>query len=311
MLPASSSIDSLQGFIRQFGVADSGDALAILRSLGLSINEALSGAVQTQRSDLQSRIDRLELRRQQLDRLATGEPIGDFIAWPVDEANALRASLSSPDDPDGPFGPFETFVRFQRELITDSGTTTEQGTTIAGQADWLSDYTRSTNAQGQVVWTKVDSEAGETIVFTELETLAGVPKQDVDQLKFSLIMDIAQTVLSTFTQSTQLRYTLVEWLGEVRIDERWMKFARSTEERRSDAQLAAVKQELTALLERLHDIGREAVDLPLLSTPGSGVPGAPPSPAPSPFPSPSTDSGEPTREDPPRRGVSRPDAPGG
>lgn len=305
MLPASSSIDSLQGFIRQFGVADSGDALAILRSLGLSINEALSGAVQTQQSDLQSRIDRLELRRSQLDRLVAGEPIGDFIAWPVDEANALRAIWSTPDDPDGPFSPFETFVRYQREVFTASGTTTEQGTTIASQADWLSEYTHSTNAQGQVVWTKVDSDTGETIVFTELETLAGVPKQEVEDLKFSLIMDIGQLVVSAFSQSTQLRYTLVEWLSDVRIDERWMKFARRTEDRRSDGQLDAVKQDLTLLLERLHEIGRETVDVPVLPRSDGGVPGMPLSPALW------TERSEPIREDPPRRVVSRPDSHGG
>ncbi len=262
MTPVSTSLDSLQGFIRQFGVADSGDPLAILRNLGLQINEAMAGAVDTRSTDLQARIDALQQKSDLLDRLAAGEPLGDFIVWPVDEANALRAALATPTS--DPLSPFETFVRYQREVISvGGGTTTEQGTTIASQADWLSDYTRSVNEFGQVVWTKVGG-GGETVVFTELETLAGAPAPQVNAAKGELVLEMSQLIVNVATETQRLRFTLQEWLTDVRIDERWMQFARRTEDRRSDAQLDTQRQELRTLIERLHELGRESVPLPPL-----------------------------------------------
>lgn len=259
MTPVSTSLESLQGFIRQFGVADSGDPLAILRNLGLQINEAMAGAIDTRKSDLQARIDALQEKGDLLDRLAAGQPLGDFIVWPVDEANALRAALATPGS--DPLSPFETFVRYQREVTTIIGTTTDQGTTLASEADWLSDYTRSVNELGQVVWTKVGS-VGETVVFTELETLAGAPAARVNHAKDDLALQMSQLIVSVATDTQKLRFTLQEWLSDVRIDERWMQIARGTEERRSDARLDTQRQELTALLDRLHEIGQERVDLP-------------------------------------------------
>ncbi|NIM42003.1 MAG: hypothetical protein GTN86_12615 [Xanthomonadales bacterium] len=265
MTPVSTSLDSLQGFIRQFGVADSGDPLAILRSLGIQINEAMAGAVETQKTDLEARLAALKTKGELLDRLAAGEPLGDFIVWPVDEANALRAALATPTS--DPLSPFETFVRYQREVIAAGGgsTTTDQGTTIASQADWLSDYTRSVNEFGQVVWTKVGAGGGtlgETIVFTELETLAGAPAPRVNAAQGELVLEMSQLVLGVAAETQKLRFTLKEWLSDVRIDERWMQFGRRTEARRSDAQLDTQRQELLALLERLDELGHESVEMP-------------------------------------------------
>ena len=262
MTPVSTSLESLQGFIRQFGVASSGDPLAILRNLGLQINEAMAGAVGTQKTDLQARIDRLQETGDLLQRLAAGEPLGDFIVWPVDEANALRAALATPTN--DPLSPFETFIRYQREVVTIVGTTTDQGTTLASEADWLSDYTRSVNELGQVVWTKV-SDVGVTLVFTELETLAGAPVSRVEAARNELALETVRLTVGVVNDTQKLRFTLQEWLSDVRIDERWMQFARRTEERRSDAQLDTQRQELRALLDRLHEIGQEPVEMPPLA----------------------------------------------
>jgi hypothetical protein len=245
-------VDSLQSFVKTFGIADCGDPLAVLRSLGLSINEAMASAVGGIGADLEIGLSRLEQWGDLLARLQAGEPIGNFLAWPVEEASALRSALQATfGDTDYPFGPFETFIRYQREVTTVSGTTTEQGTTIAAGADWLSNYTRSVNELGQVVWTSVSGTGGETIVFTELATLSGVPASQAQAAQGRLVIDIAQLVVDVHSNEQKLRFTLQEWLTDVRIDERWMQFARRTEERRSDAQLDTSRQELGALLERL------------------------------------------------------------
>lgn len=298
MNPVSTSLDSLQGFVRQFGIADSGDALAVLRSLGLSINEAMAGAIGTQNTDLEDRIQRLAHSRELLERVAAGRPMGGFVAWPVDEANALRSAFTPPDDP---FGPFETFIQYQREVIAADGSrTSETGSTIASQANWLSDYTRSVNQLGQVVWTQVGGgDAPETIVFTELETLQGVPEARVQALEVRLVLELGSAVQALVAGSTQLRYTLVEWLGEVRVDERWQKFGRANEERRSDAQLDTRRQELAALLERLHEIGQEAVGQPPSYPPAGAVLRAVPPP-------PAADEAPPPRGEPVHRATPRP-----
>ena len=265
MNSVSPPVDSLQSFIKTFGVADSGDPLAVLRSLGMSINEAMAGAVGGISDDLEVRLNRVEQRGELLTRLQAGESIGDFMVWPADEASALRTTLlASFGDPDYPFGPFETFVRYQREVTTASGTATEQGTTIADQADWLSDYTRSVNELGQVVWTSVSGSGGETIVFTELETLSGVPAPQAQAAQERLALDIVQLVVDVQADTQKVRFTLQEWLTDVRIDERWMQFARGNEERRSDARLDTQRHELRALLDRLHEIGQEPVEMPSL-----------------------------------------------
>lgn len=259
-------VDSLQSFVKTFGVADCGDPIAVLRSLGLSINEAMAGAVGATGDDLEARLNRLEQRGDLLARLQAGEPIGNFLAWPVEEASALRGALQAAfGEPDYRFGPFETFVRYEREVTTASGTTTEQGTTIADRADWLSNYTRSVNELGQVVWTSVSGTSGETIVFTELETLSGVPASQAQAAQGRLVMDIAQLVVDVYAVEQKVRFTLQEWLTDVRIDERWMQFARGNEERRSDNQLATQRQELTTLLERLRVLGQEPVNMPVYS----------------------------------------------
>lgn len=278
MHPVSTSLDSLQGFIQQFGIADSGDALAVLRSLGLSINESMAGAIGTQGADVEAQIKRLQQTRDLLDRVSAGEPVDGFIAWPADEADALRGAFPAGDDP---FGPFETFTQYQRQVLSADGTsTTEQGITIASQADWLSDYTRSVNDQGQVVWTQVVDNGGtpEVIVFTELKTLKGVPEATANALEFRLATDIANATQSLYAGTNQLRFTLVEWLSDVRIDERWQKFGRDTEARRSDARLDTQRQELAALLERLREIGREGRPMPPPPPEAPTIAGAQPAP---------------------------------
>lgn len=302
MNPVSTSLDSLQGFIQQFGIADSGDPLAVLRSLGLSINEAMAGAIGTQGAGVEDRIKRLQDTRDLLVRVAAGEPVDGFIAWPADEADALRSAFPAGDDP---FGPFETFIQYQRQVLSADGTsTTEQGTTIASQADWLSDYTRSVNDQGQVVWTKVVDNGGtpQIIVFTELQTLKGVPESTANALEFRLATDIANTTQSLYAGTNQLRFTLVEWLSDVRIDERWQKFGRDTEARRSDAQLDTQRQELAALLERLHEIGREGVPMPPPPPEAAVAAGTPPTPP--------ANGTERTDDEPPRRVTARTDSQG-
>lgn len=278
MNPVSTSPDSLTSFVQQFGgIANSGDALAILRNLGLSINEALAGAIETQGADLEDKIKQLQQNRDLLDRVAAGESVDGFVVWPAGEADALRSAFPTGDDP---FGPFETFIQYRRQVLAADGTTTtDEGTTIASKADWLSDYTRSVNDQGQVVWTKVvDGDTPEVIVFTELKTLKGVPESTANALEFRLATDIGNATQSLYTTSNQLRFTLVEWLGDVRIDERWQKFGRDTEARRSDAQLDTQRQELRALLDRLHEIGREGIATPPPPPEAAVVSGAQPAP---------------------------------
>lgn len=305
MNPVSTSIDSLQGFIQQFGIADSGDALAVLRSLGLSINEAMAGAIGTQGADVEAKIKHLQQTRDLLDRVVAGEPIDGFITWPADEADALRGAFPSGDDP---FGPFETFIQYRRQVLSADGTsTTEEGTTIASKADWLSDYTRSVNDQGQVVWTKVvGGDTPEVIVFTELKTLKGVPESTANALELRLATDIATTTQNLYTGSNQLRFTLVEWLSDVRIDDRWQKFGRDTEARRSDAQLDAQRQELRALLERLAEIGREGIPMP----PPPPEVAAAVAVAAGAQPAPPANEAERSEEEPPRRVASPTDSQG-
>lgn len=263
MTPISSSADSVRSFIDQMGVATSGDALAVLRCLSLNINAAMTGAVSSQETDLQPQILRLERIQQSrvAERLADGQRIEGYVAWSADEADSLQAVVNELKF-DAGFGPLEPLVRYQRQVTLADGTTvTEDNATTASRfAGWLTDYERSVNDLGQVVWTHIGGAEGgprETIVFTELEHLVGAPAQQVDRLARQIEQDTAGIIAELKTAVNMLRFTLEEWWGDVRIDERWYRFARHNEDKRVERQLDAVREDIDVLRSSLQALGHE------------------------------------------------------
>lgn len=263
MTPLSTSVDSISSFIEQQGVVSSGDALAVLRCLSLSINASLSGAVDARDVRLNEqalRLERLEQSRL-VDRLNAGRRVEDYVGWPPEEAEALKLVVSELKLPAG-FGPFEPLVRYQRQVTMPDGTVLndENATTASRFKNWLTDYERSVNDLGQVVWTRVaDMDGGLrlTIVFTELETLQGVPATQVDQLKVQVATTLATTIVSLATAVTEQRFTLQEWWSDVRIDERWYRFSRHNEDRRTERHLDDMRTEITQLRAGLQALGQE------------------------------------------------------
>lgn len=265
MTPISTSAESVRSFIDQMGVATSGDALAVLRCLSLNINAAMSGAVSAQDDTLQSQILRLDRIQQSrvAERLAQGQRIEGYMAWSVEEAHSLQAVVSELKLSNGVgFGPFEPLVSYQRQVTAaDGSVVNEEGATTAERfSDWLTDYERSVNAQGQVVWTHVggaDGEPRETIVFTELDTLLGVPAPQVDGLQRQIAQDTAAIVAELATAVNMLRFTLEEWWGDVRIDDRWHLFARHNEDQRTERRLDGMREEADRLRTQLQSLGHE------------------------------------------------------
>ena len=256
-------IDSLAGFIEQQGVATSGDALAVLRCLSLNINAAMCGAVSEQDTRLNEQLLRLEriVQSRLLERLADGQRLGGYVGWTPDEAEALRLQVDALQFPAG-LGPFEPLVRYQREVTMPDGTVFlyNDATTASQFSDWLTDYERSVNDLGQVVWTRVAEVDGGfrlTIVFTELETLQGVPEAQFDQLQRQVEDARAVGIGTLVVASNTLRFTLEEWWGDLRIDDRWHSFARHNEDRRVERKLDEMRQEITQLRAQLHSVGHE------------------------------------------------------
>lgn len=263
MTPLSLPAESISSFIDQQGVATSGDALAVLRCLSLNINAAMAGAVgenDVRLNEQALRLDRLG-QSQLVSRLNAGERVEGYVGWPSQEAEALKLVVNELKFPAG-FGPFEPLVRYQRQVTMPDGTVlSDESTTTASRfQNWLTDYERSVNDLGQVVWTRVaDMDGGLrlTIVFTELENLQGVPAAQVDQLKVQVATELATTVVSLATAVTEQRFTLEEWWSDVRIDERWHQFARHNEDRRTERQLDDVRAEVTQLRARLQAMGHD------------------------------------------------------
>lgn len=264
---STSSIESIGQLINQFGVAESGDGLAVLRFLGMEVNAAMVGALGGDTQDLlraQAELD-ARLQMQLKERLSPEgqyrfdsglDQPGGSAFWARDVWEALEADLAT-------LGYELKNPRFQSlvsnevlyspeidrpdELVQDL--VREEHLNRSPEDGW----TASVNAEGQRVWTKTfPFEDGQiTLRTTELQKLVEASQSRVTDLIEQIDADTLELVddLSRIVNTVQI--TLREWAMDFLADERMFLQARKTDDQRVNAQLEAAAREFRQMMDKL------------------------------------------------------------
>ncbi len=269
----STSIDSIGQLINQFGVADSGDGLAVLRFLGLEINAAMVGVLGADADELRRSIDTLGERTQlqlyerlslagQLD-LGDSVPGADALAiWTSEVWEGLRSDLSTLGYRLNSAQP-ANHLRYDITFPPPAAPYSEQAVFTETMLDStvrsrvMGDWQPSVNGEGQRVWTVVTGNPPDTQThtMTELQSIVIADPTEVSELMTQIDADTLTVVEDVMKQVNLVNFTLQEWMRDFLADERLFLQARKGDDNRTAAQTEAATRELRQILERLQAQG--------------------------------------------------------
>jgi hypothetical protein len=263
----SNSIDSIGQLINQFGVAESGDGLAVLRFLGLEINAAMVNVLGADADELRRGIERLGERMQlrfherlspmgQLDLGNVMDVPQDDAYWTPQAWQSLAADLSS-----NGYALRSAEAATQVQLVAteypDLKTTTVVSVLDAAalerlmseelKGDW-----RSTMQQGQRVW-RMDQKTekgGIEYRLTEQRALVRASQAEVQALMNQIDDDTLAVLEDVVDTVRMVEISLREWAIDFLADERVFLRARQTDDRRVTSQEEEARQAFQLLMER-------------------------------------------------------------
>lgn len=274
----STSIDSIGQLIHQFGVAESGDGLAVLRFLGLEINAAMVDVLGADADELRRGIERLGERMQlrlherlspmgQLDLGHVLDVPPDDAYWTPQAWQSVSADLSS-----NGYALLSAEPATQVELVAteypDRTSTTATSVLDAAELERLMSEEfkgnwRSTVEHGQRVWRMDQKTEGGGIEYrlTEQRSLVRASQTEVQALMNQIDDDTLAVVEDVVDAVRMVEISLREWAIDFLADERAFLRARQTDDRRVAAQTDEARQALHLLMERARAREHEGADM--------------------------------------------------
>lgn len=277
----STSIESIGQLITQFGVAESGDGLALLRFLSLEVNAAMVNVIGADAAELRHSIERLGERAElklherlspagQLDLSAVIDVPKDDAYWTPEDWEALRADLST----HGYVLRSASAATHIELVVTEhpgASTHTVQSVLNAAElqrlmSEELKGDWRWSLENGKRVWTMSQKVGNDGVIehrLIEQQALVRASQTEVQALMNRIDDDTLVVAHETLRIVRMVEVSLRGWVIDFLADERSFQRARHTDERRlaSRQEADAAHAEFRLLMERLRTLQQTWPDL--------------------------------------------------